>query len=523
MKKVFNRETILYGVIIFLAMLGAWMCRFVQDDAFISFRYARFLAEGHGLVWNVGERVEGYTNFLWTVCMAPAFLFKVDVVAWSYGLSLLSFAVVLSVVGVFARGLWETQHSLWLAPLLLATNYSYCCYATGGLETQFCIAWIILSLFFIFKEWWIMAALCSVVAILTRMDAAVIVSGCWIQALVTCIRAKKITFRFCCAVLIGVLLLASCLLVRYQYYGSWVPNTFLIKTNGANTLRGFYYTTLFFVVYGWWLVVCLGIKQVRSLSLSDFRSGLVIGIGLWCLYIIGVGGDFMEFRLMLPVLPLLVVLVANGATPKWIKGWLIVFSFLYGVVQPRLPLLDRVSDLAQQYMEWHALSEEINTLLGQSRQNIKIGVTGAGIVPFYTEMPALDLLGLTDRDVALDGDPIQPYSFMGNRPGHVRMATWKMVCDKKVNVLIGFPWVVPADSPVLSWSAHYILSHWLNRQKIVSGSYSFMPRFPDENATIPPVIAWPLRNGRFLLSVYVRSHVDVDAAIKKCHARVIFP
>src|SRR5690349_12822760 len=42
------------------------------DDAMISMRYARHLAEGHGLVWNLGEQppVEGYSNFLWTVWMA---------------------------------------------------------------------------------------------------------------------------------------------------------------------------------------------------------------------------------------------------------------------------------------------------------------------------------------------------------------------------------------------------------------------------------------------------------------------
>lgn len=174
---------------------------------------------------------------------------------------------------------------------------------------------------------------------------------------------------------------------------------------------------------GGWLSVW-GLNRSAAYRYLIFAVGLSseLGFGV-CISSVWVVISW-NLRLMLPVLPLLVVLVANGATPKWIKGWLIVFSFLYGVVQPRLPLLDRVSDLAQQYMEWHALSEEINTLLGQSRQNIKIGVTGAGIVPFYTEMPALDLLGLTDRDaVVLDSDPIQPYSFMGNRPGHVRMAT----------------------------------------------------------------------------------------------------
>ena len=41
-----------------------------QDDAFISFRYAQHLIDGHGLVYNVGERVEGFTNPLWTLLLA---------------------------------------------------------------------------------------------------------------------------------------------------------------------------------------------------------------------------------------------------------------------------------------------------------------------------------------------------------------------------------------------------------------------------------------------------------------------
>ena len=48
----------------------AWALRFVQDDAYISWRYAENLARGLGLVWNEGEYVEGYTNFLWTVILA---------------------------------------------------------------------------------------------------------------------------------------------------------------------------------------------------------------------------------------------------------------------------------------------------------------------------------------------------------------------------------------------------------------------------------------------------------------------
>jgi arabinofuranosyltransferase len=55
----------------------------VYDDSFISFRYARNLVQGHGLVFNPGERVEGYTNFLWTALMAIAIAVGSDVIVAS--------------------------------------------------------------------------------------------------------------------------------------------------------------------------------------------------------------------------------------------------------------------------------------------------------------------------------------------------------------------------------------------------------------------------------------------------------
>ena len=54
-------------------LLLAWLAEaawFLTDDAFISFRYARNLLEGNGLVFNPGERVEGYSNFLWVLELA---------------------------------------------------------------------------------------------------------------------------------------------------------------------------------------------------------------------------------------------------------------------------------------------------------------------------------------------------------------------------------------------------------------------------------------------------------------------
>src|SRR5438552_14268375 len=55
---------------------------FVTDDAYISFVYARNFARHGQLVFNLGERVEGYTNFLWTVLLGMLLRLGIPA-AWS--------------------------------------------------------------------------------------------------------------------------------------------------------------------------------------------------------------------------------------------------------------------------------------------------------------------------------------------------------------------------------------------------------------------------------------------------------
>ena len=67
-----RRLALLAGNLPWLVAL-AWLASaawFLCDEAFISFRYARNLVEGHGLVFNPGERVEGYANFPWVLELA---------------------------------------------------------------------------------------------------------------------------------------------------------------------------------------------------------------------------------------------------------------------------------------------------------------------------------------------------------------------------------------------------------------------------------------------------------------------
>src|SRR6185503_3325889 len=113
-----SRLAVALGVWLVVALAIAHIVRlaFVCDDAFISFRYAGHFASGHGIVFNLGERVEGYTNFLWVVVCAA--LYRIGVAPehgawWVSG----ACAIATLLAGMFA--LRRRGGSAWWFGLLL--------------------------------------------------------------------------------------------------------------------------------------------------------------------------------------------------------------------------------------------------------------------------------------------------------------------------------------------------------------------------------------------------------------------
>jgi hypothetical protein len=114
--------------------------RWTTDDAFISFRYAQNLLDGLGLVFNAGERVEGYSNFLWTVWSAVGLALGFDAAAWAAGWGIacyLASVALLAAVGLaIARRRDGAPPWLPLAAIGAALNPEWSIFATGGLETS---------------------------------------------------------------------------------------------------------------------------------------------------------------------------------------------------------------------------------------------------------------------------------------------------------------------------------------------------------------------------------------------------
>src|SRR5436309_9511779 len=110
-------------------MLTLW---FVSDDAFISYRYARNLAGGIGLVYNPGERVEGYSNFLWTLIASLVIRAGGRPELWMPALGVVC---SLATLGLVMAAMRRRGASPLLAGAILAANPAFAAYATSGLET----------------------------------------------------------------------------------------------------------------------------------------------------------------------------------------------------------------------------------------------------------------------------------------------------------------------------------------------------------------------------------------------------
>ncbi|NNG26005.1 MAG: hypothetical protein HKM87_00650, partial [Ignavibacteriaceae bacterium] len=123
--------------IVFLFILHAIFLAAPAEDSFISFRFAKNLAEGYGLVWNIGELpVEGYTNFLWVLICTLGTLAKFDIVLFAQFLGITSGIFTLFYVYKISRQISLNDTTALLPCLFLAVSGPFATWASSGMETN---------------------------------------------------------------------------------------------------------------------------------------------------------------------------------------------------------------------------------------------------------------------------------------------------------------------------------------------------------------------------------------------------
>lgn len=125
------------------------------DDAMISMRYARNLVNGLGLLHNPGERVEGYTNFLWTIYMAFVHLLPIPTSKTSLVILLTNILLAISTLPILIHPtrILGGDSTLVAAVLIgYVLNKNTMAWTTSGFETTLLTFLLLLAIYRIIKE-----------------------------------------------------------------------------------------------------------------------------------------------------------------------------------------------------------------------------------------------------------------------------------------------------------------------------------------------------------------------------------
>jgi hypothetical protein len=342
---------------------SAYYRRWVCDDAFISYRYALNLVEGHGLVFNSGERVEGYTNFLWTLWCAVALLLKLPCEQWTMAWGIVFYGLSLGLLGyhflLVRRATGLTGFALPVAAMLGALHSDWAIYATSGLETSLFTFLALLGYVLLARgivdghHRPVAVGLVMTLCALTRPDGVIfaLIIGAVLFWL-TWPRARPVLWY---ALVFGVPQ-AAFLAWRIGYYGDIFPNTYYAKSGDqAWWTQGWHYLSLYLQRYA---ALALAIPAMcvcvaRRANASDAGSRLFSRLAFACaamggaytLFIVRVGGDFMFARMLIPATPFFLMLIEMGLTALPKGGAALRAGIAVGIALalalPSAPMKDR--------------------------------------------------------------------------------------------------------------------------------------------------------------------------------------
>ena len=297
---------------LFAAALGA--TAWVSDDAFITFRVVDNALAGHGLVWNVGERVQAYTHPLWMLLLL---LFSAPLGEIYFASLLLGGAATAAALGLLVFRVRASAAAAALALAFLIGSRAFVDYSTSGLENP--LSHLLLALLFVVcsregadsRTQRIRIALASLCA-LTRLDLAFLVLPLLGWAF---LRDGVPRVRIW---LIGALPFVAWEAFSLLYYGAFIANSARAKLTagvdgGLLLEQGFRYFAVS-LRSDPLSVVLLLIGPLFAFARRDSARWAVSGgILAHCAWVVSNGGDFMQGRFLTPALFLSAVLVARSA------------------------------------------------------------------------------------------------------------------------------------------------------------------------------------------------------------------
>ena len=334
---------LLLAVYALAVLRSAWVC----DDAFITFRVVDNFVNGHGLRWNVAERVQVYTNPLWMFLLSGFYWFTREIY---YTSIFVSVGVSVIAVSIFLFGVARTLEQGMLGVLVLILSKAFVDYSASGLENP--LTYLLIVAFWLLYTRPGMTpkgifglALIGGLAGVNRMDTLLLFAPPLLAAFL-----EVRSWRALGLGLVAFLPFWAWEVFSLIYYGFPFPNTAYAKiATGAPALevvrQGLFYLLNSICADPLTLVVVCS-AVVWAFLAREWRQCLAAGgVLLYIAYVIWIGGDFMSGRFLAAPLMAAVCVVATLRTPPAPVAWLACLPvvLLLGFAAPYPTLLADVN------------------------------------------------------------------------------------------------------------------------------------------------------------------------------------
>lgn len=403
---------VVLGAVLAVKMIGARGVRlegkhyfYLVDDAMNSMRYARNLVLGHGLSYNPGDHVEGYTNFLWLMLMAAIHWLGAGLASAPLCVLIAGWACLLVTACLTADLLSALDlDRYWqvCVGILLVCDENAMAWANSGLETAALMLAVTTCAWALLRNRPRTFAVALAAVVLVRADGFVLGLGLATVAALTRVERRWSLTRVLAP---AALALAAHLVFRRCYYGYWLPNTYYLRMIALPDrlkmgLGG--YGLRLATSYPLFLLLCLcaiGSRSVRPVV----RLLAAVALGQ-AAYSVWLGGDiFVRLRFVTPVLPLVFVSAAVVLERLLRSSWK-ASRIVQVVALSAGSVLAPVEPPAQSTLYGNFVVAAIGTARALER-NVPPGTTmtiyAAGTVAYYAStIRFIDVFGKNDAHIA---------------------------------------------------------------------------------------------------------------------------
>ncbi|HPQ67922.1 MAG TPA: hypothetical protein PKW95_02260 [bacterium] len=529
-------------LIVGLGIAFAHLKTAMYDDAYYSFRCAHNLIAGNGLVYNIGERLEVYTNFLWTIWLALWMRltgFNAPFVSIVFTLAcFLGNLLIVYRLGLLLSATNKIVHYWPLAALLLAGQNSFASFASTGLETMAGSLLVNVGLLFLLTaadtRRAFLAGFFFILATLNRLDHSLFyVAGAfallWMNrgALTALLRGRWSAARAqgldrLLAYALALVPLLAYLGWKLAYYGSLLPNTFFAKSAYIPyAYQGLRYLAAFYLGSHLWVALLLMLvwflRPTDDDRVRTMKTFTLAAFVLWHAYILWVGGDYLYGRFMVVFMPLALLAAENltftGLRRKWVMH--LTAALLAATACGVQLITPGTGDWCMMDETTHSPDSVMHLYRERDQHELRFAcLLGAGFAPkilvdgrdgYTVALPAVDRWGLTDPQ--LGRRPLTQRTC----PGHEKYASLEDLVARDVR-LSALPLEIFTDRHQTVNDLHLPCGEvkmlfydraWLDRLQAALPEVRFVdfPAFLDEYIAAlpgktPPEVAQDLRDFR---------------------------